>query len=332
MREFLVKRWFLIALVVVLAIGFTQASNLQFLANETVGKWVRRSIVASVLFMMAFPLTFTAFTTGLRRPGPAFLASAVNFGILPLFSWAVYFCLLPVLDHDLAIGLLVAAATPSTLASAAVWTRRAGGNDSVAIMVTIFTNLGCFLITPLWLLTMTGTQVESLELTAMIVKLLLLVVIPMTFAQLLRLQPTIGAWSAKNKQSLGVGAQTGVLAMILLGSVNAGLRIQGEAETSGASMVDFTIMIAAVLGIHIAMLWVGHVLARAFKMARQDRIAVGFSGSQKTLMVGLAIAIEDYGKSHPLAVLPMVTYHVGQLLVDTFVADRLRKAVKNEPD
>ena len=62
----------------------------------------------------------------------------------------------PLLRGDLAVGLLVAAAAPCTLASAAVWTRRAGGNDAVALMVTIGTNLTCFVVTPLWLLVTTG--------------------------------------------------------------------------------------------------------------------------------------------------------------------------------
>ena len=55
-------------------------------------------------------------------------------------------------------------------------------------------------------------------------------------------------------------------------------------------------------------------------MRREDRIAVGFAGSQKTLMVGLQLCIELQ-----VEMLPMVAYHVGQLLVDTLIADRLRK-------
>jgi sodium/bile acid cotransporter 7 len=55
-------------------------------------------------------------------------------------------------------------------------------------------------------------------------------------------------------------------------------------------------------------------------LPRKDQAAVAFAGSQKTLMIGLAIAVEFGG----LAVLPMMAYHVGQLLVDTLLADRLR--------
>ena len=42
------------------------------------------------------------------------------------------------------------------------------------------------------------------------------------------------------------------------------------------------------------------------------------SGSQKTLMVGLYVAINYFGG---LTLLPMVFYHVGQLVVDTIIAD-----------
>ena len=51
--------------------------------------------------------------------------------------------------------MIVAATAPCTLASAAVWTRRAGGNDAVAILVTFITNATCFLVTPFWLILMT---------------------------------------------------------------------------------------------------------------------------------------------------------------------------------
>ncbi len=53
---------------------------------------------------------------------------------------------------------------------------------------------------------------------------------------------------------------------------------------------------------------------------RDQQIAVGFSGSQKTLMVGLSAAI-----SMGLNIIPIVAYHAMQLLVDTVIADQLKK-------
>jgi sodium/bile acid cotransporter 7 len=72
--------------------------------------------------------------------------------------------------------------------------------------------------------------------------------------------------------------------------------------------------------LHVTAWSCGWWAARLAHLPRTDRSAVAFAGSQKTLMIGLAITV-DFGG---LAVLPMMAYHVGQLLVDTLLADRLR--------
>ena len=326
MKQFLVRRWFLLALACVLTIGFLFATQLQFLAGGETGRYARMAIVAGVLFLMSFPLGFGSFYESLRLP-PALLATTVNYGLLPLVAWGLYFLVAPYIDQGLAIGILVAAATPSTLASAAVWTRRAGGNDTVALMVTVITNASCFIITPIWLFWMTGAEVQSLNMSSMIFKLLILVVLPMAFAQLLRRVGKVGSWASRQKTPMGVMAQWGVLSMIFLGSINAGAKIRESGVAASSLALDGAIMMATILGLHLAMLGVGHLLAYLLKMRRADRIAVGFSGSQKTLMVGLAIAVDDYSQ-FGLAVLPMVTFHVGQLLVDTVVADYLKRHEK----
>lgn len=333
MKQFLASRWFLIALVVILVAGTTQAEPLRFLAQSksSIVAIGRQGIVALVLFLMALPLKSGAVVDAVRKPGAAILASAINLGLLPLVAWGIYFGLRPILHPELAIGILIAAATPSTLASSAVWTRRAGGNDMVANLVTVITNLGCFLVTPAWLVVMTGHQVRSVDLSSMVLKLLYTVLLPMLAAQALRLIEPVGSWATRNKTPLGVLAQCGILTMVLVGAVSAGLSI--SAQQQGASGVggDLVLMIAAVLTLHVSMLWAGHLLGKWLGLARPERIAVGFAGSQKTLMVGLAIAIDDYGDL-ALAVLPMVTYHVGQLLIDTGVADRLRRDPGGRPE
>jgi sodium/bile acid cotransporter 7 len=80
-------------------------------------------------------------------------------------------------------------------------------------------------------------------------------------------------------------------------------------------------MITAVATVHVALLGLGFTLSRLLRISRADAIAVAFSGSQKTLMVGayLALAVG------PLAILPMVAYHAAQLVIDTLIADRLRQ-------
>ncbi len=65
---------------------------------------------------------------------------------------------------------------------------------------------------------------------------------------------------------------------------------------------------------------VGWYAAGWTKVARPQQVGVAIAGSQKTLMIGLKMAL-DCGVS----IIPMVAFHVGQLLLDTFIADRMRK-------
>jgi len=311
---YLLRRWFLLCLCVILVLGFTQSELLAPLAEM---KWLRRAIVASVLLLMSLPMQFQALAQEIRRPWAALLATVVNYGLLPLVAWPVSF----LLQGDFRNGLLIAAATPCTLASAAVWTRRAGGNDAVAMMVTIITNTSCFIITPLWLIAMTDRSPNTPQLGDMVIKLGLLVVIPIACGQLARACRPVGDWATRKKPALNIGAQVGVLLMILLGSVLAAQELATRNVSLSAMAPQFIAMIGAVVGVHLSMFVAAFNLAKLAGFERENRIAIGFSGSQKTLMVGLTIAI-DYGG---LTLLPMVAYHVCQLLVDTVIADRLNR-------
>lgn len=319
LRTFFAKRWFLFALAGVLTLGIYFAPQWQVLTRY---REARYAVVACVLFLMSLPLEARHVWNSLRRPVAPLLATAVNFGLLPLVAWAAA----QLLREEMRLGVYVAAATPATLASASVWTRRAGGNDAVAILVTVITNLSCFLMTPLWLWITTGQDVEneSLQLSTMVPKLGLLVVLPMTLGQIVRRVGSVGAWAGRNKTPLGVLAQCGVLTMILFGAVQTGLRIRGGGAPGFAGQV--ALMAAIVMFVHISMLVSGMQLGRLAGLKREDRIAVGFAGSQKTLMVGLQTGMELH-----FSILPIVVYHVGQLVVDTLIADRLRLAAPPDP-
>jgi sodium/bile acid cotransporter 7 len=270
---------------------------------------------------MALPLEARTMWQTLTRPVAPALGVLMNSVGVPLITWLVVVTVgWPLLGKDLALGLLVAAAVPCTLASAAVWTRRAGGNDAASIMVTVVTNATCFLVTPFWLLVSTGAKTE-LDAGAMVTKLALVVVLPMTVAQIARLARPVGHWATRHKTPLGVIAQLGVLAMIFIGSVQTGQKFaSGDARPT---ILQMATLLVAVVGVHVFVLWAGMRIARLLRLSSGDQISVGLAGSQKTQMVGLQICI-DLGFN----IIPMVAYHVSQLLIDTLIADRFRKRKK----
>jgi sodium/bile acid cotransporter 7 len=318
MKAFLIQRWFLLALVVVLAGGILYSRPLRPIGESA---WLRDGIVVLVMLCMSLPLQARVIWHSLRTPVPALLAVALTYGALPLAAWALSW----LLRGDLAPGLQVAAATPCTLASAAVWTRRAGGNEAVAILVTVLTNASCFIVTPLWLWTMTGASTAHPEwsLGTVSVQLAELVVLPIAAAQLARRYRPLAEWAQRYAVALGVVAQCGILTMILLGAIRTGMRLD---EQGGAvALVDFAAMMLAVLVLHVSMFWLGLALGKMCRCTRADQIAIGFAGSQKTLTVGILMAI-----TLQASILPMVAYHCLQLIVDTLIADAMRGRMKDE--
>jgi sodium/bile acid cotransporter 7 len=350
MIRFFQQRWFLILLAVTLMIGFGGGARLGPIVDW---KWLRDADVAAVLFLMALPLEASAIYRVIRRPLAPLLAVLVTFGLLPIIAWGVSF----LLTGGQGPGLLIAAATPCTVASAAVWTRRAGGNDAVATMVTVVTNGLCFLVTPLWLWVFLGqgVQSEELEFKTAVWQLGRLVVVPMIVGQLARLIPWVARVSTRHRVLLGILAQCGILYMVLVGSVQTSRQFDRSANmlrpvavadpatsanaalsssrlnaastitspNASPGVVDFLLMLGGVSLVHTSALWLGLRLARWCGLAREDQIAVGFSGSQKTLMIGLKVAMD-----YQISILPMVTFHVAQLLIDTVIADRMAESTR----
>jgi sodium/bile acid cotransporter 7 len=307
------NRWFLIALVALLVAGIGWPATIRPAIGWLNGDWV----VAIVTFIMALPLETSALWSTMRRPGAAWFGAFINAGVCPPLGWLASLVLPP----ELAIGLIVATAVPCTLATAAVWTRRAGGNDAVAFLVTMITNLGCFVVVPFWLWLLSGIHAQ-VNYRAIVVGLIMLIVVPILLAQLLRQWRPLGGGATRHKKSLSWLAQIGVLTMVLIGAVTSGESLETMEDNTILSATNVALLIAGATFVHLTALWVGLRSSQTLGFTWPDSIAVAFAGSQKTLMVGAYVA----SAVGPLAILPMVAYHAVQLFTDTLIADRWANA------
>ena len=307
---FIKKQWFLLALVGVVSAGFLLADAAKPLADS---KWLKWVVVAATMFLMAWPQPMSQFITRLKRPSAPLLGSFINIVIAPLLVWPLAL----LMPTDLTASMILMFASPCTLASAAVWTARAGGDDSVAILVTIITSGLCFLTTPAIVYLMLGQFVAPEILGGMTWKLLACVVLPICAAQLVRINHRSALWATTNKPSLKNAALCGILLMVFIGSVASANRVVGSGDEAAQSGVLLTVLsVVLMLAVHVVALFVGHWVARSMRLSKPEQIAVAFSGSQKTLMVALSVAT-----AFGITVIPLVAYHCTQLLIDTLIAD-----------
>ena len=327
------KRWFLLALLVLIPAGMWLGAVVDWqqlaaglggaapLAGRTVDLLPRISTVI-VLFLMAFSLDSRQLVAAFRSPGPVLWASFVNLAMVPLAAWA-----LVGLQHppDFQVGLMIAASVPCTLAAASVWTRKAGGNDAVSLMVTLSTNAACFAVTPFWLKLTTGSAVQF-DTADMMLRLVQAVLVPTALGQVVRQVPAAARFATRHKTPIGVAAQVLILVIVFLAACKAGVQLSGFEDVPSLAGIG-GVWVSCIL-LHVAALLVAAAGARLLGFTREDRIAVAFAASQKTLPIGVLLATDPamFGNPElgvPFAVFPMLMYHASQLFIDTAVADRM---------
>lgn len=317
MRARLKSHWFLISLGLIFAIGFFASEALTPLLEMTT---LRSAIVFAVMGSMGITLPAQSVRQSLRKPLPTLLAIAINIVVVPMMCWPMR----AYLPAPIFGGLFVASLVPCTLASAAVWTRKAGGNESIALMTTVVTNLACIAVVPIGVALVLAKTTE-LSLTDQVWNLTWVVVIPIVLSQTMRMAG-LAEWADRQKLRLSFLAQLGILSMVGFGSIASAMVVR-EAMQENASLFGIQIgqLFVSVAMLHVAALVFGVFAARVVRADRESQIAVGIAGSQKTLTIGLQIAI-DCGVS----VIPMLMYHFTQLVIDTMIASRWSNASKSK--
>ncbi|HXG09024.1 MAG TPA: bile acid:sodium symporter [Gemmataceae bacterium] len=314
MKSFLARRWFLLLLVVGLAVAGWRPDWLR----PAVERLPPRAVVALALFLMAWGLDSRSLGRSLLRPLPALWAVAISYGALPALAYLAG-RLMPA--DALRIGLMISASVPCTLASAVLWTRMAGGNEATALLVIVLTTSTSWLATTLWLVAGTGTTV-AVDAAPLMRDLMLCLIVPVGLGQLGRTIGPLATLVTRCRKAVGVIAQLLIFSIIMKAAVGVhdGLNGQAAAFSAGA----LATAAAVCVGTHLAALAAGFWSGSLFGFDRPSRIAIAFAGSQKTLPVALLL-LEGYFKEYPLAVVSLLFYHVGQLVVDTFIADGLAR-------
>ncbi len=335
MRQIITKQWFLICLMFFIGCGLLAGFRLPHEQVTSLIKIIdKRFLVGFVLFLMAFTLDSHQLVKSIRFPMPVLWATVVNAVAIPLLGWLMMPWQLTV---DFQFGLMIAVSVPCTMAAASVWTRKANGNDAISLMVTLITNGFCFLIAPFWLKFATSHEI-SVSTYDLMIRLVMTALIPMMLGQIFRQFSIVETFATKRKTEIGVTAQLGVLVIVFIAGCTAGQKLNGNGNTPAISAVLF--VLASVILIHLSAMGIGYLGSKVMRFAEDDRTAILFASSQKTLPIGLLIATSvgmfgnpdllGAGKGIPFALLPIMMYHASQLFIDTLIAGKIAQRKKQD--
>jgi sodium/bile acid cotransporter 7 len=311
MGRFLSKRWFLLLLVGGLGLAFWQPGLVQPYTRPL----PPLLLVAPALFLVAVGLDSRRMVQAVLQPMPALWAVLISYGAVPLLAWLAG-SMLP--NPDLRIGLMISASVPCTLASAVLWTRMAGGSEATALLVIVLTTTTSWLVTTSWLFVGTGTQVD-MDPAVMMRELALVLVVPVALGQALRSIGLFAQLATRFRAGIGVVSRLLIFSVILKATVDVRDQLGDRASELG---LDLLLTGVVCVALHLAALVSGLWTSRGLGFDRPSQVAVAFACSQKTLPVALYL-FDTHFRNFPLAVVPLVFYHGSQLIVDTFIADKL---------
>lgn len=327
------RHWFLFGLLVLIPTALLLAiSDPPQILVDSVDNVPTSWCTAAILFLMSITLNSGRLLESLRHPLPVVVSCGINQLAIPLMC-------LPLLalqrSADLRVGLLIAASVPCTMAAASVWTRRAGGNDAVSLLVTLLTNGLCFLITPVWLAVgsqwfETADASSALAFGDMVKRLVLSALIPASIGQVLRSSKTIEAFVDRNKPWFSNAAQIIILTLVFISAFRGGLSFDSENMSDNLRHKEFAIVWACCVGLHLVAMLLCWAAGGFLKFNDADRKATVFAGSQKTLPIGILVS---QATGYPFSILPMLMFHASQLFIDTWIADWLKKRnAAEQPD
>lgn len=251
-----------------------------------------------------------------RLQGLTFAATYLLFPVLGLILVAIFG---GVLGSQLTLGLLFLCVLPSTVQSSIAFTSIAGGNVPAAICAASLSNLIGVALTPLLVAQLLHQDGGGISLDA-IEKIALQILLPFILGQILR--PWIGGFVQRHKL-LTMVVDRGSILLIVYSAFGAGTvaGIWSAIPAPGLilCLAVVTLLLALAMGIMVA-------AGRITHMPHQDRAVLFFCGSTKSLASGLPIATAIFPAATVGAtVLPVMIYHMTQLLVCSAIAQRLAR-------
>ncbi|TDR94919.1 bile acid:sodium symporter family protein [Enterovirga rhinocerotis] len=272
--------------------------------------------VAVLFFLYGAKLSTESIWQGLRNPRLQIGTLLTTFVLFPILALGFS---IPAkeLAAPLAIGILYIGSLPSTVQSSIAFTSISGGNVAGAICAASISNLAGVVLSPLLislLLTTSGETPPGLEAVWKICQQILL---PFIAGQLCRrwLLPTLNA----QKWIVNI-FDRGTILLIVYSAFSAGV-VAGIWQTLG---VDVLVLLFALVAAFLALVMgIMVAAARLSRMPWEDALALFYCGSTKSLATGLPMAGILFHQDLALIVLPLMLFHLMQLVVCAVISARI---------
>lgn len=225
-----------------------------------------------------------------------------------------------VLPPLVALGFVFLGCLPSTVQSATSYTSLANGNAALSVVGAALINIAGVLGSAPLFAALGGGAVGEVGGEA-ILRIVLILILPFAIGQAVQ-DRFIDRLTAHRQAAAWLDrAVIGIAVYVAFsGAVEQGLGTM----FSAADWAALVVLVLAMLGVALGAAW---GVAGLLGLARADRIAFLFAGSQKSVAIGAPLAAILFPPaSAGFVIAPLLLYHLAQLIVAAPLAMRLAKA------
>ena len=272
--------------------------------------------IAALFFLYGAKLSPKAVGEGLLHWRLQTLVLAATYVVFPLLGLATVFLMRDLLPDELLTGVLFLTLLPSTVQSSVAFTSIARGNVAAALTSASLSNLLGVIATPLLVALVIGGAGGGISLDS-VLDLALQLVLPVVVGQLAR--RWIGAWLASHKPITSV-VDRGSILLVVYAAFSEGMVDGVWSQVSWSDLAWLVVISVVLLAIILA---ITALAGKWLGFNREDRIAILFCGSKKSLATGIPMAgVLFAGSAVPLIVLPLMLFHQIQLFACAILAQR----------
>lgn len=270
--------------------------------------------IALLFFLYGARLSTREVRTGVTHWRLHLTILGCTFVVFPLLGLACGALAPWLLTEELAGGVLFLCLVPSTVQSSIAFTSIARGNVAAAIAAGSFSSLAGMVLTPLLSGMLIGSSAGfSAESLARIAGQLLA---PFVLGQLLR--RWVGGPVTRHRTAVSV-VERGSVLLVVYAAFSQGVSEDIWGQVSWRRLLALTAVVVVLLTVMLLLTRYG---AARLGFDREDRIAIVFAGSKKSLAVGLPMSSVLFGAEAALMVLPLMLFHQIQLIVCAVLARR----------
>ena len=219
------------------------------------------------------------------------------------------------------LGVFFLAALPSTVSSSVVMVSIAKGNIPAAIFNASISSLIGVVVTPLWVGLFIASATGHFDISDIVIKLVLQVLLPVIIG--ISLNARFGAFAEKYKKQLKYFDQAVILTIIYTSFCKSFT----EHLFDGFTALELVGLTTGMMLLFFVVFFCIGLICRLLGFSEEDRITVLFCGAKKSLVHGTVMSkvLFQHSTIAGIVLLPLMLYHALQLIAASIIAQSMAR-------